>query len=60
MSKYWQAGDTFWSVVRKRMVENIITAFDPDTYTEKSFKEAKDTLVRYLWIDSGRKLDYWD
>jgi len=38
LSRYWEPGDTFWTVVRKKMYSRVEGVFNPDTYTEENLK----------------------
>lgn len=33
LSRFWQPGDTIWSVIGKRIGKRVEIVLDPDTYT---------------------------
>lgn len=55
LRKDWSYGDTFTSVIRKRIMRRIKTALDPDTYTVKNFKKMRQRAERYLSIFIERR-----
>lgn len=41
LSRYWEPGDTFTSVVKKRIAARIALLFDPDTYSKEAMNDLR-------------------